>query len=132
LVRAEGTLGNALELLTTQTLRAAEDRARHLGASKVELRVGSGDVAQSLINIIASHPVELVVVGRRGRGQLAGLLLGSVSRSSLALRHVQSPSFLSENGACVRFRKSEAELQILIYRDLQPGAHSRSTIDSVA
>jgi nucleotide-binding universal stress UspA family protein len=85
LARMEGNLGDALELLTTQTLRAAEARARHLGASKVELRVGSGDVAQSLINIIASQHADLVVVGRRGRGQLAGLLLGSVSQKLASL-----------------------------------------------
>jgi nucleotide-binding universal stress UspA family protein len=85
LARAEGNIGDAMEALMTQTLKAAESRARHLGVSRIELRTGSGDVAQSLINIAASSPVEMVVLGRRGRGQLAGLLLGSVSQKLVSL-----------------------------------------------
>ena len=85
LAQAEGSLGEALELLTTQTLKAAETRARHLGAPKIELRTGSGDVAQSLINIVAGSSIEMLVLGRRGRGRLVGLLLGSVSQKLVSL-----------------------------------------------
>jgi nucleotide-binding universal stress UspA family protein len=85
LARAEGSIGDALEALAAQTLRAAEARARHLGVSRIELRTGSGDVAQSLINIAAGSAVEMIVLGRRGRGQLAGLLLGSVSQKLVSL-----------------------------------------------
>lgn len=85
LARAEGSIGDALEALTTQTLKTAEARARHLGVAKIELQTGSGDVAQSLINIAASNSVEMLVLGRRGRGQLAGLLLGSVSQKLVSL-----------------------------------------------
>ena len=45
LVRAEGSIGDALEALTAQTLKAAEARARHFGVSRIALRTGSGDVA---------------------------------------------------------------------------------------
>jgi nucleotide-binding universal stress UspA family protein len=85
LARAAGSIGDALEALTAQTLKAAEARARDLGASRIELRTGSGDVAQSLINIAAGSSVEMIVLGRRGRGQLAGLLLGSVSQKLVSL-----------------------------------------------
>jgi nucleotide-binding universal stress UspA family protein len=85
LARAEGSLGDVLEALTTQTLKAAEARARHLGVPRIELRTGSGDVAQSLIDIAAGNSVEMIVLGRRGRGQLAGLLLGSVSQKLVSL-----------------------------------------------
>jgi nucleotide-binding universal stress UspA family protein len=85
MARAEGSLGDAMEALMTRTLKAAEARARRLGVSQVELRTGSGDVAQSLINIAASSSVEIIVLGRRGRGQLAGLLLGSVSQKLVSL-----------------------------------------------
>ena len=85
LARAEGSIGDALEALTAQTLKAAEARARHLGVSRIELRTGSGDVAQSLINIAARSSVEMIVLGRRGRGQLAGLLLGSISQKLVSL-----------------------------------------------
>ena len=85
LAHAEGSIGDALEALTAQMLKAAEVRARDLGVSRIELRTGSGDVAQSLINIAAGSAVEMIVLGRRGRGQLAGLLLGSISHKLVSL-----------------------------------------------
>jgi nucleotide-binding universal stress UspA family protein len=85
LVRTEGSVGDVVEALTTQTLTAAEARARHVGVSRIELRVGWGDVTRSLIDIAKDGPVDMIVVGRRGRGQLAGLLLGSVSQKLVSL-----------------------------------------------
>lgn len=85
LARVEGSIGDALEALTAHTLQAAEMRARRLGVSRIELRTGSGDVAQSLIDIAAANSIEMIVLGRRGRGQLAGLLLGSVSQKLVSL-----------------------------------------------
>ena len=85
LARVEGNIGDVLEALTAKTLRDAEARARHLGVSRITLRTGSGDVAQSLIDIAAGNSVEMIVLGRRGRGQLAGLLLGSVSQKLVSL-----------------------------------------------
>ena len=85
LARVEGSIGDVLEALTTKTLKDAEARARRLGLSRIELRTGSGDVAQSLIDIAAGNSVEMIVLGRRGRGQLAGLLLGSVSQKLVSL-----------------------------------------------
>lgn len=85
LVRTEGSVGDVLEALTTQTLKTAEARASHLGVSRTALRVGWGDVTRSLIDIAKDGPVDMIVVGRRGRGQLAGLLLGSVSQKLVSL-----------------------------------------------
>jgi nucleotide-binding universal stress UspA family protein len=77
--------GELLEALTTQTLKAAEVRARELGASQIEVRTAWGDVTKSLLNIATSSSTKMIVVGRRGRGQLAGLLLGSVSQKLVSL-----------------------------------------------
>ena len=85
LVRTEGSVGDVVEALTTQTLKAAEARARHAGVSQIELRIGWGDVTRSLIDFAKDGPVDMIVVGRRGRGQLAGLLLGSVSQKLVSL-----------------------------------------------
>ena len=85
LAHTEVSVGAVLEALTAQTLKAAEARARHLGASRIEVRTGWGDVTRSLIDIAAGSSVNMIVVGRRGRGQLAGLLLGSVSQKLVSL-----------------------------------------------
>lgn len=79
------TAGDLLEALTGQILRAAEARARELGFSRIEVQTCWGDVTQSLINLASSRSTKMLVVGRRGRGQLAGLLLGSVSQKLVGL-----------------------------------------------
>ena len=77
--------GDVLEALTGQTLRAAEARARDLGLSRIEVRTCWGDVTQSLIDLAANSSTKMIVVGRRGRGRLASLLLGSVSHKLVSL-----------------------------------------------
>ena len=66
LARTEGSTGDVLEALTTQMLKAAEARARHLGVSQIELRVGWAGAAAanwpacclavSPRSLSASHP----------------------------------------------------------------------------
>ena len=85
LERAEGSIGNALDLLSKQILAAAKTRAQRLGIDNVQLRPAWGDAAQSIIEIAGREAADAIVVGRRGRGRLAGLLLGSVSQKIASL-----------------------------------------------
>jgi nucleotide-binding universal stress UspA family protein len=77
--------GAVLEALTDQTLKSAEVYARQLGTRQIELRTSWGDVTRSLLDVAASSPTKMIVVGRSGRGQLADLLLGSVAQKLVCL-----------------------------------------------
>lgn len=77
--------GDVLDAMTSQILKTAEVQARQIGLSRIEVRAGWGDVTQSLLDIAANYSARMIVVGRRGRGQLTGLLLGSVSQKLVSL-----------------------------------------------
>lgn len=85
LERAEGNIGDALDMLARQILTAARARAAALGVEDPKLRAIWGDPAESIIAAVEREAVDAIVVGRRGRGQLAGLLLGSVSQKIASL-----------------------------------------------
>jgi len=85
LIRVEGDIGEALELLSHQVLDQARRRAARAGAPKIKLRSGWGDAAEVIIATARRENADIIVVGRRGRGRLAGLLLGSVSQKIASL-----------------------------------------------
>ena len=71
------------ELLASQsaaTLTTARDRAREAGVSTIVLELRTGEVAQSIIDIAHEKKADAIVVGKRGAGRVAGVLLGSVSQ----------------------------------------------------
>ena len=85
LARAERDLGAALDSISSQILIQAKERARRIGVEATKVEVAWGDEAEALIETARRDQVDAIVVGRRGRGQLAGLLLGSVSQKVASL-----------------------------------------------
>ena len=85
LTRTEGQVGEAVDLLLNSTLRDAKEIAKRVGAPKIRTHSAWGDAAQSIIDIAARKEVDIVVVGRRGRGRLAGMLFGSTSQKVASL-----------------------------------------------
>lgn len=85
LARAERNIDAALEGLSMQILTAAEKRAQRFGVTDIQLQIAWGDPARSIIQIAAREVADAIVLGRRGRGRLPGLLLGSVSQKVVSL-----------------------------------------------
>jgi nucleotide-binding universal stress UspA family protein len=61
-----------------EVLRDAAERARRMGAEKVETEAVEGDAVDELVTLAKDRGADLVVVGNRGLNSLAGRLLGSV------------------------------------------------------
>lgn len=80
--------------------RRAEGRLAGLvakveGAGEVEEKLIEGHPAEALL--FAAHDAELLVVGSRGHGGFAGMLLGSVSQA--CVHHARCPVVVIRSGA---------------------------------
>jgi nucleotide-binding universal stress UspA family protein len=78
-------LEELLASLSAEMLTKARDRARTIGVNTIQLESRNGDVAQTIIDIAQERAVDAVIVGKRGAGRVAGLLLGSVSQKLVSL-----------------------------------------------
>jgi nucleotide-binding universal stress UspA family protein len=83
--RTVGRTADALESLSAQILVDARERAERLGVSNIHTRTWTGDPATAIIEAAKHEKADAIVVGRRGHGRLAGLLLGSVSQKLVSL-----------------------------------------------
>lgn len=78
-------LDELLESISTETLATARERAHTIGISAIVLEARTGEVAPTIIDIAREKQADAIVVGRRGTGRIAGLLLGSVSQKLVSL-----------------------------------------------
>ena len=66
-------------------LLRARDKAAIAGARGIETTAVVGDPAEEIVDAAKRGEADMIVVGRRGRGQVASLLFGSVSLKTLQL-----------------------------------------------
>ena len=76
--------------LLEEELSEVKERARRTGLKpkSISTKLLWGDPTEALIEVIRREKADAIVVGRRGHGRLAGLLLGSIAQSSSASRLV--------------------------------------------
>ncbi len=80
-----GDLSERLQAEANKILGQARKRAHRIGLGNVTLRTGWGDPAETIIETVRREKADVLVVGRRGRGRLSGILLGSVSQKVTSL-----------------------------------------------
>ena len=126
-------LADELEQAAAETIGADLER---VGAAEVEIerRTVRGDAAGALVHLSAD--ADLLVIGSRGRGALAGAVLGSVSRA--CLHHAPCPV------AVVHLAHHSEHARLVVGVDGSPGAAAalgwafaearrrRSTVHAVA
>jgi nucleotide-binding universal stress UspA family protein len=66
-------------------LAAAQADAAAKGVGRLATEVLVGDPAEQLLDYARAHGIDLLVLGRRGIGQIRGLLMGSVSAKLTSL-----------------------------------------------
>jgi nucleotide-binding universal stress UspA family protein len=86
--RTEG-IKDSTESLQLESVRNALqgplDRAAAKGARDIGVEAAIGDAAEQILSYAKHGGVDLIVMGNRGHGRLAGLLLGSVTQKVVGL-----------------------------------------------
>lgn len=78
----------ALELETLRDrLAPVRDQAVRKGVPNVLVQALAGDPAHEILGFARDEKADVIVLGSRGHGRLAGLLLGSVTQKVVALAH---------------------------------------------
>jgi nucleotide-binding universal stress UspA family protein len=74
-----------MDAIANLILEDAETLAKSRGAAKVRRVIRSGDPAAGILDAAHDTRARFIVMGKRGLGRLAGLLVGSVSQKVSAL-----------------------------------------------
>ncbi len=84
--RVENTsLSEVLRDTANDILDKAKRRAEARGARRVDTEVRVGEPAEMILSVGKEREADVIVVGKRGRGRVAGLLLGSISQKVMML-----------------------------------------------
>jgi nucleotide-binding universal stress UspA family protein len=72
-------VGEALNAIGESIIHQAQQKARKQGVKDIEIVLTTGSPAKEILEIAGRLDVDFIVMGSRGRGDLEGLLIGSVS-----------------------------------------------------
>ena len=81
--RSEGLEGSPYEVFRAfgnKALSDAQTHANDAGVLQVTSEIATGEPADVILGAARERSIDLIVLGRRGRGQISALLLGSVSQ----------------------------------------------------
>jgi len=70
-----------------ELLAKAKARAEARGVRRVHTEVHVGEPAEAILSLAKERNADAIVLGKRGEGRLAGLLLGSISQKVVTLAH---------------------------------------------
>ena len=85
LADTDGSLTKTLEGRAERVLAQAAKRLKKLGIGPIVLRCEWGDPAEAILDVARREKADAIVVGRRGKGPLTRLLMGSVSQKVTSL-----------------------------------------------
>ena len=80
----EGTV-DMLEARSREILSRAKEQAERIGVTSVQTVSGLGDAAAFILDVAKREAADLIVLGKRGRSRLVGILIGSISQHVAAL-----------------------------------------------
>jgi nucleotide-binding universal stress UspA family protein len=79
------SVSEVLTDMATAILAKAKLRAGARGAQRVQTEIRAGTPAETIVSVAGEQEADVIVLGKRGLGRLAGLLLGSISQKVVML-----------------------------------------------